>query len=197
MIILILCLYRVALWVGSSRFSVTLTRALATASHLRHPHLVPIPLSPQLQFISHSDYTSSSSSYRSSIYSRIRTLFNVPHDRDDFSVFRRSSSGKILTTFHPQSSEDTNVESSSEETSVQSEVPRTYRRISFRTIRNAFRNSLPRNSASTFRSIRSSIQERGNRSSTYSSIQDTSYLDADETSISTVSDSVLIPPGQK
>lgn len=44
MIILILCLYRVALWVGSSRFSVTLTRASATASHVRHPHRVPIPL---------------------------------------------------------------------------------------------------------------------------------------------------------
>eukprot|EP00057_Strongylocentrotus_purpuratus_P013232 XP_011667706.1 PREDICTED: uncharacterized protein LOC105439880 [Strongylocentrotus purpuratus] len=144
-----------------------------------------------------SDYTSSSSSYRSSIYSRIRTLFNGHHDRDDFSVFRRSSSGKLLTTFHPQSSEDTNVESSSEETSAQSEDPRTYRRISFRTIRNAFRNSLQRNSASSFRSIRSSIQERRNISSTYSSIQDTSYLDADETSISTVSDSVLIPPGAR
>lgn len=141
-----------------------------------------------------SDYTSSSSSYRSSIYSRIRTLFNGHHDRDDFSVFRRSSSGKLLTTFHPQTSEDTDVESPSEETSVQSEDPRTYRRISFRTIRNAFHNSLQRNSASSFRSIRSSIEERRNRSSTYSSIQDTSYLDADETSLSTDSDSVFIPP---
>ena len=40
-------------------------------------------------------------------------------------------------------------------------------------------------------------QVRGNRSSTYSSIQDTSYLDADESSLSTVSESVLIPPEAK
>ena len=136
----------------------------------------------------YSDYSSSSSSYRSSIYSRIRTLFGVSQGEDNFSVFRGPSSGNLLTTFHPQSSQDTSVDSTSEGTSIQSEEEPINSRISWRTIRNSFLNGSSRSPASSFRST------RWNRTSADSSCQDTNSLDPDETSLSTDNDSVFIIP---
>ncbi|XP_041453504.1 uncharacterized protein LOC121406560 [Lytechinus variegatus] len=127
----------------------------------------------------YSSYTSSSNSYRSSIYARIRTLFSTRHDSDDFSVFRGSPSGNLLSTFHPQSSENTRSESSDEEHPVQTGDPNSYRRLSFRAIRNAFQNQLHRTPMTNLLSVRSSFSRSTDRTSTEGSSQDIYSLVAD------------------